>query len=107
MGELIKQQRHFLRLFVQTTPSQRKALLQTVTKPQLRALSQIAHNIIRGIIPYNSSDRDSLKRDRRFVYLLGSRRLGLAHKRRLVQSKQRTLHHLLTIAETYLEPVLK
>ena len=107
MGELIRQQRHFLQLFVQTTPSQRKVLLQTVTKPQLKALSQIAHNIIRGNIPLNSTDKTPLKRDRRLIYLLGDKRLGFVHKKRLVQSKELTLYHLVSIALPYLEPVVK
>ena len=47
MVELIKEQRHFLKLFVQMTSAQRKALLQTITQRQIRALSQIAHNIIK------------------------------------------------------------
>ena len=47
MVQLIIQERHFLLLFVQSTPSQRKELLQTITRKQLRALSQIAHNIVK------------------------------------------------------------
>ena len=48
MGDLIRQQRFFLQLFVQTSSAQRKALLDTVTQPQLKVLSEIAYNTIRG-----------------------------------------------------------
>ena len=40
MVEHMKEQRHFLKLFVQTTSVQRKALLQTIMQRQIRALSQ-------------------------------------------------------------------
>ena len=47
MVDLIQQQRHFLYLVASTTAAQRKAILKTITSQQLKALSQIAYNIIR------------------------------------------------------------
>jgi hypothetical protein len=47
MVVLIQQQRHFLHLLKSTTTTQRKALLSKITKQQLKALSQIAYNILR------------------------------------------------------------
>ena len=106
MTTLIYQQRHFLHLFVQTTPIQRKALLQTVTTDQMKALSQIAHNIIKGNVPLNSTERQKLKGERRFIHLLGDTRLGFVHKKGLVQSKQRILRLIVNIAATYLRSIL-
>ena len=48
MVQLIIQERHFLLLFVRKTSAQRKVLLQTITRHQLRALSQIAYNIVKS-----------------------------------------------------------
>ena len=107
MGDLIRQQRYFLQLFVQTSSTQRKALLDTVTHPQLRALSEIAHNIIRGKVTLTPSDQAQLKRNRRLIHLLGDKKLGNKHKQKLVRNKQRTLHLLIKIAVTYLESVLE
>ena len=107
MGDLIRQQRYFLQLFVQTSSTQRKALLDTVTHPQLRALSEIAHNIIRGKVTLTPSDQAQLKRNRRLIHLLGDKKLGNKHKHKLVRNKQRTLHLLIKIAVTYLESVLE
>lgn len=107
MGELIRQQRHFLLLFVQTTPTQRKVLLNTVTKDQLKVLSQIAHNIIRGTVSLNASEKEILKRDRRTVHLLGDRKLGYKHKQNLARGKQNIIYALVKIAVTYLKPVLE
>ena len=61
MVELIKEQIYCLKLFVQTTSAQRKALLQTITQRQIRALCQIAHNIIKFRIKLSPTDRALLK----------------------------------------------
>ena len=107
MGDLIRQQRYFLQLFVQTSSTQRKALLDTVTQSQLRVLSEIAHNISRGKVTLTPSEQSQLKRNRRLIHLLGDKKLGNKHKQKLVRNKQRTLHLLIKIAVTYLESVLE
>ena len=99
-------QRHFLHLFVQTTPIQRRALLRTVTKDQMKALSQIAHNIMKGNVPLSAAEQTQLKGERRLVHLLGDTKLGFIHKKRLVLSKQRILHLIVNIAVTYLQSIL-
>lgn len=103
MGELIHQQRHFLRLFVQTSSTQRKALLDTVTLPQLKVLSEIAHNIIRDKVPPSVAEQEQLKRNRRLIHLLGTQRLGFKHKQRLIRGKQRILYLLVKSVVTYLK----
>ena len=106
MSTLIRQQRHFLQLFVHTSPTQRNALLSTVTKDQVKALSQIAHNIIQGVIHLNAIEKKRLVGHRRLVHLLGKIKLGYKHKQRLVRNKQRVLTTLVAVALNYLEPVL-
>ena len=107
MSDLIRQQRHFLHLFVQTSSTQRKALLTTATPSQLRVLCEIAHNVARGKVSIPSVDQKKLQRDRRFIHLLGDKHLGYKHKQTLVRGKQRTLYLLINIAVTYLEPLLQ
>lgn len=107
MGDLIREQRHFLRLFVQTTPVQRKALLQTVTREQIKAFSQIAHNIIKGNVPIHQKEKRQLAKQRRLLHLLGDIKLGFTHKKTLVRSKERILRLLVNLALTYLETVLR
>jgi hypothetical protein len=107
MVALIKQQFSFLKLFVQTTTPQRKVLLKTITRNQLRALSQIAHNIIKFKIKLSFSEKQRLKRERRIIHLLGDRKLGYKRKKEAIQNKQRLIFTLLNIAVTYLEPHLK
>lgn len=105
--ELLKEQRHFLVLFTQSKPSQRKALLQTITKDQLRALSQIAHNIIKLRIKLSSAEKSQLKRERRLLYILGDRSLGYERKSEAIVSKQRFVYILLKIVLPYLKPILQ
>lgn len=106
MSAIILSQRHFLYLVAHTTPPQQRALFQTITKEQLKALGEIAHNIIKGTIPLSPTDQAQFKRERRFLHLLGSKTLGITHKKTLIRSKQRILHRLVTVAVTYLTPVL-
>ena len=74
MVRLIKQERHFLLLFVQTTSAQRKALLRTITRHQLRELSQIAHNVIKvRRIQLTTAERATLKRERQLLHIMGDR----------------------------------
>ena len=50
MVELIRRQRHFIGLLSKSSPQQRKQLLKTISREQLKALSEIAHNVIKAIL---------------------------------------------------------
>ena len=107
MVQLLVQERHFLVLFVQTTPAQRKALLHTITRQQVRAISQIAHNIVKFRIQLTTSQQKKLKRERRLLHILGDRKLGYTHKKQTIRDRQRFVYTLLKIAIPYLETILK
>ena len=107
MMQLIIQERHFLLLFVQTTPSQRKALLQTITRQQLRALSQIAHNIVKSMIQLTATEKKTLKRERRLLHILGDRTLGYWQKTKTICDKQRFVYSFLKIAIPHLKPMIQ
>ena len=92
MVELIKQQAHFLKLVVHTTPTQRKALLQTITRQQLRVVCQFAYNILRFTIKLTSSEKARLKRYKRFVYLLGNKKIGFFQKKEAIGQNPRTVY---------------
>lgn len=107
MVQLLVQERHFLLLFLHTTPAQRKALLQTITRHQLRAISQIAHNIVKFKIQLTTVEKRTLKRERRLLHLLGDRTLGYHHKKNVIWENQRFVYILLKIAVPYLKVVLE
>ena len=105
MVQLIIQERYFLLLFVRTTFAQRKVLLQTIKRHQLRELSQIAHNIVKSkIFPI---EKATLKRERRLVHLLGDRTLDYQHKKEAFLNKQRFIYTLLNIVLPHLKDILK
>ena len=82
MVELIKKQRHFLKVFIRTSPKQRKALLQTITRDQLKVVSQIAYNILRFTIKLTPVEKARLKRYRHFLYALGNKKVGYQQKKK-------------------------
>lgn len=106
MVELVRQQRHFLCLLKSTTAAQRKALLSTITRQQLKALSQIAYNILRFKIRLTPLEKARLKRQRRVIHLLGNRAIGFEQKREAIRRKPRVIYTFVKIALAYLEPVL-
>ena len=57
MSRLLEQQDHFLELLRTTRKLQIQALLRTIVKSQLKALSEIAHNVIKGSVILSPSDK--------------------------------------------------
>jgi hypothetical protein len=57
MSRLLEQQNHFLELLRTTRRLQRQALLRTIVKSQLKPLSEIAHNVIKGSVILSPSDK--------------------------------------------------
>ena len=107
MVELIKQQRHFLKLVVQTKPVQRTALLRNITRPQVKAVSQIAYNILRFTIKLTFSEKARLKRHKQFVHLLGNRKVGYYQKKQAIGQNPRIAYTLIKIALVYLRPIIQ
>jgi hypothetical protein len=107
MTVLVRQQRHFLKLLVGTTPGQRKALLKTITRNQVKAVCQIAYNILRFTIQLTPSEKAKLKRRRSFIYLLGSKKVGYLEKKKAIENDWTTVYSIVKIASMYLGSVLQ
>ena len=103
---LLKEHRHFLKLFGQTDSAQRKALLRTITAGQIKALSEIAHNIIKFRIVLTPSEKVLLRRSRRQLYILGDRTLGYQRKVEALGGKQKFIRTLLKITLAHLKSEL-
>ena len=54
-----------------TKKVQKKVLLQTIDKSQLKALSEIAHNVVKGTIALTPSDKTKLKRYKKNLSIVG------------------------------------
>ena len=73
MSRLIEDQGHYLQLLQSTSKLQRKALLTTITKPQLKALCEITHNVLKGTVELSPSEKKTLKRYKKILTLLGKK----------------------------------
>lgn len=67
-------------------PNQRKILLQYPTKDQIRALEDIALNIVRNTTPLPGEQVEIRKRHRRPLKLLALKRFPIKAKREILQS---------------------
>jgi len=61
MSRLIEDQGHYLQLLQSTSKLQRKALLTTITKPQLKALCEITHNVLKGTVELSPSEKKNIE----------------------------------------------
>ena len=78
MSELVKKHKHYIYLLSETSSShQRKALVDTITKEQFRALSQVIVNALHLNIPLEKSVVSKLKSHRKTFALLSDRKVGV------------------------------
>ena len=78
MSELVKKHKHYIYLLSETSSShQRKALVDTITKEQFRALSQVIVNALHLNIPLEKSVVSKLKSHRKTFVLLSDRKVGV------------------------------
>lgn len=103
MSRTIKQNISYLRLLPNTRRSQRKALVKTVTLEQLRAIGEIALNILHGVIPLSSSQKKGLSRYRSVIRLIGQKNVSRRRKKVALLKNTKALELLLKAVE----PLLK
>ena len=82
MSNILQRNGAFIRLLYECPPRQRKSLIQYITDDQLRALSQIALNVLQGNVPITDSYKKKLKRYKDVIRSLASRQISKARKRR-------------------------
>ena len=82
MSQLMRKQVWYLQLLMMTpSAAQRKAMLDTITNDQLRALTEVAHNLLQGRIPISESHKRKLRTHKTFLQVLGDIKVPLAKKR--------------------------
>jgi hypothetical protein len=91
-----------------STPStlQRNALLDTITQDQLRALTEIAVNILRGVLTVTPSYYTKLKKDKKLIRNIGDTSVSLKRKRELLCRRGRVIVLLLKSVEQTLKTFL-
>ncbi len=78
--EIVDEMRSFLDLLRMTSKPQAKVLLKSINPNQLKALSEIALNVLEGTL----SVQDLSKLSRNFVRSLADRRKSFSYKKRLL-----------------------
>ena len=83
-----------------TTPSstQRKVLLDTITNDQLKALTEVTHNLLQGNIPITEAHKRNLSKHKAFLRILGNIKVSPAQKREALCRKGAVVGTVLKIA---------
>lgn len=69
MSRLIEDQGKYLQLLQSTSKLHRKALLTSITNPQLKAMCEITHNVLKGIVvlpPYAEKHIEEIQENNPF-----------------------------------------
>jgi hypothetical protein len=95
--------RKFLPLFemlVEASEDQRKAILKTLSEPQMRAVIEAIYNVLGGVCPLSTKDKSKLYDYRTVIRRLVGKELTAKQRQRLLCKHQNILPLLL-------QPVLK
>lgn len=83
--------------------AQRKALIDSVTNDQLRALTELTHNLLQGNIPLTESYKRKLRKHKAFLAILGNIQVPLQKKRDALCRKGAIIVLLLKAAASQLK----
>lgn len=103
MNSSVSQQRHFLEFLLQSNPKQRKLVLASVTRDQLKVLGEIAANVIHKVILLNPEEKKVLKKYKSFLLVLGDKTAARKVKVYFLKRKQRVIASLLKIVKPFLK----
>ena len=100
----MRKQIWYLHLLMSTASSaQRKALLDTITNDQLKALTEVTHNLLQGHIPISEAQKRALRKHKTFLRILGNIRVSFSQKREVLCRKGAVIALLLKVAEPQLK----
>lgn len=103
MSQRIRKNSIYLQLLLKTHKSQQKALLNSISPDQLKAISEIALNILHGGLPLSSSQKKRLTPYRKAIRLIGHKKSSQKSKKRTLIKNIKVLIILLKSAETILK----
>lgn len=104
MTSLMKKQIWYLHLLMTTASSvQRKALLDTITNEQLKALTEVTHNLLQGNIPITEAQKRNLRKHKTFLRILGNIKVSHTEKRQALCRKGAVVASVLKAAAPQLK----
>ena len=107
MTSLMKRQIWSLHLLM-TTPSatQRNALLDTISNEQLKSLTELVFNLLKGNIPMTEAQKRKLRKHKTFLKILGNAKVSNSIKREALCRKGAVVTTVLKIAGPQLKQFL-
>ncbi len=107
MSRLVKKHSAFFKLLLTTTSKlQRKALVDSITNDQLRALTEITLNLLRGVIPISPAHKHNLRKYKSVITLIGDKKICLKRKKTSLCRQSGVVVLLLKSIEPALNSVL-
>lgn len=84
MSQLIKKEKDFLRLLLNTSIKQKKVLLRAIDKSQLNAIVQIVYNLMLGYHPLADKDKKQLAKHKTVIRQFISKSISLKKRKELL-----------------------
>ena len=101
MSRLLDTHQHFLHLLLVAKKDQRKALLRTIDKSQLKVLTEIAHNVLKGTVALSEEEKKTLRKYRKIIVTLGSRRGTRKSKLEVIRRGAKAVFELVKVVGTW------
>ena len=98
MSRLIEDQGNYLQLLQSISKLLRKTLLTTIIKPQLKALCEITHNLLKAVVLSPSEERKTLRTYKKILTLLEKKKSTRREQLKALQSTSTAVILLLNIA---------
>ena len=102
MSFLLAEEKLFLNFLMNTHSKQRKLLLSSVTREQLKVLDEIVANVIHRVIVLNPEEKKILKKYKTFYLTLGDMDTSRKVKLRSLKRKKKAIIALLEIVKPFL-----
>lgn len=100
MNSLIKTQIHFLRLLLSTSTKQQMALIKTIQPSQMKAIVQIAYNVLHGYRLLSNKNKKTLQTHKLVIRRFISKGLSYEKRRSLLVKYLKHILLLLQVVRT-------
>lgn len=103
MSSSVSNHQTFLNVLLQTNAKQRKLLLSSITRDQLKVLGEIAANVVHSVILLNPEEKKTLKKYKTFLIVLGDKKTFRKVKVGYLKRKNKAIAILLKIVKPFLK----
>lgn len=102
MSDILLTNQYFIKLLLDTTNEQSRALFQSITNKQILVISEICFNLL--LISVDKSTQLIIKKRKKILEKLSNKKISLLNKKRIIKKHYIQLRHtLLHIKDKLLE----